>query len=273
MLTDLFATDMQLGAAQAVVTTLLALGVVLLAKRQNIRIGKETTIALGRGIIQVLVMGSVLFLLLEQPLWAAIPVLLAMQLAAASIGARRSKSIPGAWWVCARGIGLGSGVLIITMTFVGVIDWEMGAVIPVGSMIINSAMNAVALGLDRFQGEVESHAGEIDAALALGADPRVAVRRHVQAATEAALIPQINSLRSLGVVWLPGLMTGMILAGTDPIYAALYQFVVLAMLFAGSGLSALVSMLLVRTQVFSPAMQLILRPGLTETGSVSDGDR
>ena len=264
MLTELFATDLQLGAAQALITVLLALGVILYARRQSIHMGQETGIALLRGLVQVLAMGSVLFLLLDQPLWAAVPVLLAMQFAGSSIAARRSKAIPRVWWVCFRGIGLGSGLLIVAMTLVGVIDWEMGAVIPVGSMIIANAMNTVALSLDRFQSEIESHVGEIDAALALGADPRVAVRHHVQAATEAGLIPQLNSLRSLGIVWIPGLMTGMILAGSDPVYAALYQFVVLAMLFSGSGLSTLISMFLVRTNVFSPAMQLILRPGAEE---------
>jgi putative ABC transport system permease protein len=56
-------------------------------------------------------------------------------------------------------------------------------------------------------------------------------------------------------------MAGMILAGTDPVYAAIYQFVVLAMIFAAAGLTSVVTTLLIRSRAFSPAQQLILRPG------------
>jgi putative ABC transport system permease protein len=64
----------------------------------------------------------------------------------------------------------------------------------------------------------------------------------------------------LGIVWIPGLMAGMILAGEDPVYAALYQFVVMGILFAASSLTALTSSTLIRRYVFTHADQLILRP-------------
>jgi putative ABC transport system permease protein len=121
-------------------------------------------------------------------------------------------------------------------------------------------MNTLALALDRFRSEIVSHVGEIETALALGAEPKVSVKRYVQAAIEASLIPRINSLRSLGIVWIPGAMTGMVLSGSDPVYAALYQFVIIAMIFASSGLTSVFSILLVRTRIFSPAMQLLLQP-------------
>jgi putative ABC transport system permease protein len=82
----------------------------------------------------------------------------------------------------------------------------------------------------------------------------------VQTSFEASLIPAIDSLRSLGIVWIPGLMAGMLLSGARPVYAAIYQFVVLAMIFAASGLTSLVSTTLIRSHAFSTAEQLILRP-------------
>ena len=86
------------------------------------------------------------------------------------------------------------------------------------------------------------------------------VAPYVQSSFEASLIPAIDSLRSLAIVWIPGLMAGMLLSGARPAYAAIYQFVVLAMIFASSGLTSLVSTLLMRTHVLSPAEQLVLRP-------------
>jgi putative ABC transport system permease protein len=103
--------------------------------------------------------------------------------------------------------------------------------------------------------------GEIETALALGADGKSSVSPYVQVSFEASLIPAIDSLRSLGIVWIPGLMAGMLLSGARPIYAAIYQFVLLAMIFAASGLTSLISTLLIRARVMSPAEQLILRPG------------
>jgi putative ABC transport system permease protein len=147
------------------------------------------------------------------------------------------------------------------MTLLGAIDPSPSSLIPVGSMIIAGAMNTGALALDRFRSEVVGHTGQIEAALALGADPGHTVTPYVQASVQASLIPSINSLRSLGIVWIPGLMAGMLLSGSDPVYAAIYQFVVIAMLFATAGLTALVTTCLVRTRAFSPAQQLVLRPG------------
>jgi putative ABC transport system permease protein len=129
-------------------------------------------------------------------------------------------------------------------------------------MIINGAMNASAQTLERFGADVLAHTGQIEAALALGAAPAEAVVAHSRNAVSASLIPSVNSMRSLGIVWIPGLMAGMLLTGSDPVYAAIYQFVVVAMIYAASGLAALGTISVVRRRVFTSADQLILRPAL-----------
>jgi putative ABC transport system permease protein len=260
VLDSLFQDPRVLGLAQAVVATLLAMAVVLLARGQGIRLERETLIALVRGLVQVVLIGSILLLVLQAPLWVSIPVLAVMIVAGAVIAASRSRGLPGAFWVSLAAIAAGAGLVIVSMTAVGVIDRAPSSLIPVGSMVIASAMNAVALALDRFRSEVESHAGQIEAGLALGAEPRHTVIPYVQGSVQASLIPSLNALRSLGIVWIPGLMAGMVLAGTDPVYAAIYQFVVIAMLFAAAGLAVLICAWLVRGRAFSPAQQLVLRP-------------
>jgi putative ABC transport system permease protein len=87
----------------------------------------------------------------------------------------------------------------------------------------------------------------------------VSVAPYVQSSFAASLTPAIDNLRSLGIVWIPGLMTGMVLSGTPPVLAALYQFVTLAMIFASSGLTCLVGTALARASAFSPAEQLVMR--------------
>ena len=260
MLNQIFTDQISLGLAQAAVTIALALVVMAIARWEAIHLEREIVVALMRGLVQVVIVGAALVLLLQGPDWTSVFILAGMTLAAATISSRRAKGIRGAYKVSLYGIGFGSLVVIAPMTWLGVIDPALSSLVPVGSMLIANSMNSNALALDRFKGEVVSHVGQIEAGLALGGEPKRIVTPYVRAAVQASLIPRIDNLRSLGIVWIPGVMAGMILAGTDPIYAAIYQFVVIAMIFAASGITSLMSTLLIRQYAFSEAEQLVLRP-------------
>jgi putative ABC transport system permease protein len=261
MLRRLFTGELQLGFAQAAAAAILAFVVVLLARRRRIQLESETAIALVRGLIQIIAVGSMLLLMLQGPRWTGAFLLAGMIVAAGATSAKRAKGIPGSLRVSTYSIACGAGSVIAVMTWLGVIDTAITALVPVGSMLIANAMNTNGLALNRFRSDVLAHVGEIETALALGADPSQSVAPYSEASFAASLIPAIDSLRSLGIVWIPGLMAGMLLSGTRPIYAAVYQFVVLAMIFAASGLTSLVSTVLIRTQIFTAAEQLALRPG------------
>jgi putative ABC transport system permease protein len=261
MLRFLFSNQVALGLAQAGVAALSALVVVFFARRRRIHLESEAMVAMLRGIVQIVAMGSILLVLLRGPRWTSAFLLMGMIVAAGATSARRAKGIPGAFRVSTWAIACGAGSVIAVMSLLGVIDTAITALVPVGSMLIANAMNTNGLALNRFRSDVLAHAGEIETALALGAEANSSVSPYVQASFEASLIPAIDSLRSLGIVWIPGLMAGMLLSGARPIYAAIYQFVVLAMIFAASGLTSLVSTLLVRGRIFTPAQQLMLQAG------------
>jgi UDP-glucose/iron transport system permease protein len=261
MLNRLFTDPLQLGLAQALAAGAVAYAVVLIARGRQIHLERDAAIALVRGLVQIIAVGSVLVLLLHSSRWIGAPALVAMIVAAGVISSKRAKGVPGSLGVSTMAIGCGAGSVIAVMTWLGVIDTAITTLIPVGSMLIANAMNTNGLALNRFRADVLAHEGEIETALALGADPRQSVADYVQESFEASLIPAIDSLRSLGIVWIPGLMAGMLLSGSRPIYAAIYQFVVLAMIFAASGFTSLVSTLLIRTRAFTDAEQLLLRPG------------
>ena len=263
MLNGMFRNQLMLGLAQAGLAAVAAIVVMLVARRRHIHIERETLIALVRGLAQIMIAGSILVLLLRGPRWSSVFTLAAMTIAAAATSARRAKRIPGAFQVSLYAIAAGAGSVIALMSFAGAIDTAITALVPVGSMLIANAMNTNGLALDRFRSDVQAHVGQIEAGLALGAAPAQTVSLYVQAAYQASLIPAIDNLRSLGIVWIPGLMAGMVLSGSSPLYAAVYQFVVLAMIFASSGLTCLISTTLIRERAFSVAEQLLLRPGVT----------
>jgi putative ABC transport system permease protein len=260
MLKHFFTSHIALGFAQAGIAAAMALVILFLARRRQIHLESEIVVSLVRGIAQISAMGFILVLLLKGPQWTSVIMLSIMMVAAASISSRRVKAIPGAYEVSLYGIVTGAGIVITLMTLAGVIDWAITSLIPVGSMLVANSMNSNSLALERFRSEVTSNVGQIEAALSLGASANNTVNPYVQNAFRASLIPALDNLKSLGIVWIPGLMAGMLLSGSPPIYAAIYQFVVISMIFSASAITCLVSTTLVRKRSFSPQEQLLLRP-------------
>jgi len=259
VLSSLFHSEIGLGLAQAALASIMALAVVLLARRRNIHLEGDASLALLRGILQIAAVGSILALLLKAPRWSSLFLLAGMVVAAGSISAKRARNVPGAAKVSIYAIATGAGLVTAIMTWAGVIDTAITSLLPVGSMIIANAMNTNGLALNRFRSEVLAHTGEIETALALGATPRATISRYAESSMHSSLIPAIDNLRSLGIVWIPGLMTGMLLSGAKPLYAAIYQFVVIAMILASSGLTSLLSTTMIQAHAFSAAEQLVLK--------------
>jgi putative ABC transport system permease protein len=242
---------LQVGAA--VVIALAVLGV---SRLRGLALEQELSIALVRGFVQIFIMGSLIgFLLTVQFFWSWL-ILVGMIGGATWISKNRGEGLPGVIRVSFLSISFGAGSVIVLMTLTGAIEPAVRNIVPVGSMIIANTMKINSLSLDRVQGEVQANREEIEAGLALGASPAAVMTQYIQTGVRAALIPTIDSLKSLGWVWIPGIMTGMILSGEHPLYAALYQFAIMSMIFAAGGLTSMTSSILVGEQLFTDADQL-----------------
>jgi len=254
-------SDIAMGLAQAAGAIVLCAVVVLLCRRFAVHVERETAISLGRGLVQMVFVGMVLAVLLHGNLLVGVLILLGMTFAAAVTTSRRARDIKGSLLLVFYAIAAGSGVVIAVMLVTGTLTADIAVLVPVGSMIIANAMNACAQSVERFRADVTAHVGQIEAGLALGADPGVAVAPYVQSAVYASLLPRLDMLKSLGLVWIPGVMAGMMVSGASPVYAGIYQFIIVAMILAASGIAGLIVTLLMRARVFSAAAQLTLRPG------------
>lgn len=181
-----------------------------------------------RMLVQLLLIGYVLVYIFESDRPVVIAGVLLLMLCAASwiairhINKHRIRSLRNSL----LSISL-PGVLVLALVsqvVIGVEPWfSPRYVVPLAGMIFAGAMNAVSLAAERFQSELNRETERLEA------------RR---LAFQAALIPIINSLFAVGLVSLPGMMTGQILSGTSPLIAAKYQIVVMSMLFGVSGMSA-----------------------------------
>jgi putative ABC transport system permease protein len=264
MLTELthsLSNDIIIGLAQAGGAIVLCLAVVFLCRWFAVHVERETAISLARGLVQMVFVGVVLALLLHGNLLIGLLILLAMMFAAAVTASRRAPPIKDALLLCFYAIGSGAGIVIAGMIATGTLTADIAVLVPVGSMIIANAMNACAQSIERFSSDVAAHVGQVEAGLALGADPAATVAPYVQSAVYASLLPRLDMLKSLGLVWIPGVMSGMLISGASPVYAGIYQFIIVAMILAASGITGLVVTLLIRHRAFSPAAQLLLRPG------------
>ena len=234
-------SQVAMGLGQAMVVCALALAVAWLGHLRNLELGRETVVALLRGLLQMLAIGLVLVWLLKGAAWWSVPALAAMCATAARMAQRKVESVPHSYWLCLRAIGTGSAVVIITMVLTHVIASKSTALVPLGSMIIANSMNTCSQVLERYASDLKLNAGRVEAALALGASSAQASLPYAKNSTNGALIPSLNSLRSLGIVWIPGFAAGMLLTGSDPVYTAIYQFMVIAMIYTASGVTALVA--------------------------------
>lgn len=263
MLADLLSnvnSDVSKGLIEAVGAIVLCLAVVGVCRRFSVHVERETVVSIGRGLVQMVLVGIVLAVLLRGSLLVGVLILLAMSFAAAITASRRAGGTRGSFLLSFYAIAAGAGVVIAAMLATGTLKTDIAVLVPVGSMIIANAMNACAQSIERFRADVIGHVGAIEAGLALGAVPAAAVAPYFENAVYASLLPRLDMLKSLGLVWIPGVMAGMMVSGASPIYAGIYQFVIVAMILAASGITGLIATLLMRSRAFSAAAQLTLRP-------------
>ena len=157
-------------------------------------------------------------------------------------------------------IFLGAGLTVSYLEFVVIRPtplWEGRYLVPLAGMIVTNAMNSAALGVERFRSELDLRAGEIETLLALGATQQQAVLKTVQLSASAAMLPAINMLMVLGIVALPGMMSGQILAGESPLIAVRYQLLICFSIAATAAIVTWVSIQMTQKLYFTKDDQFI----------------
>jgi putative ABC transport system permease protein len=164
-----------------------------------------------------------------------------MALAAAyEIGARQERSLRGPWRYALGGaVTAGATVVAVAVGLAALRPqpwWDPHALIPLAGIVLGSVMSGVAIGLNGFTGALRRERNAVEARLALGATRDEALAPLVRSAIRAGLIPVLNQMAAAGLVTLPGMMTGQILAGQNPQEAASAQILILFLLAGASGL-------------------------------------
>lgn len=190
--------------------------------------------AIVRMLIQLLIIGYLLvFIFNTKSAWIVAAILLVMVIASSWIALGVTKKHQAKLFryaLLSIAIGGGINLLIVTQAVLLLEPWyEPRYVIPLAGMIFANAMNTVSLAVERLNAELVNGAG---------------YEKARSVAFQAAMIPIINSLFAVGLVSLPGMMTGQILSGVSPLVAVRYQIVVMCMIFSSAGISSAIFLVL-----------------------------
>jgi len=219
-------------------------------------LGKEISLAGTRALIQVLILASVILMLFRLPLYWSFFVLIAMAAIAGHTTYSRSGKLNKGLPLSIVSIASASVLLLTPFFLFGIFPLEARYIVPTGSILIGNAMNVSSLAIDRYRGEIKNRRSEVEAYLALGAKPELAASACLKQGILSALIPSIDNMKNLGIVWIPGVMTGMLLGGADPMVAASIQIAIFASIFTTGMIASSMMLHFSTDSFFTKAAQL-----------------
>jgi putative ABC transport system permease protein len=217
----------------------------------------EIAVAVIRSFIQLTAIGYVIQAIFdEDSIWLVMGLLAVMVGFGAFTARRRAKKVPDALWPLVAALATAGALTLALVVALGVFPATPRYLVPVGGMVIGNAMTAAAVALNRLGDEMTDRAREIEATLALGATSTVAAGPSLRRSLRSGTIQIVDQTKTTGLIFFPGTMVGMLLAGADPTDAVRLQMVLLWVLLGAVALSALIATTLAYRNFFTPAHQL-----------------
>ncbi len=233
----------------------LALPVWLIVWSNRLKLGRDLAVSIVRMSLQLLAIGFVLEYLFELHIWyVTIGVFVTMVFfAARTIVARAGVALGGLTSILALALlaGAGSVSAFLVLAVVRVDPWYAPRYfIPLAGMVLGNSMSGCALALERFYAGVKDNRKIVETHLAHGATGAEATREILRSAFRASLIPTLSSMSGIGLVFIPGMMTGQILGGVDPIDAIRYQIVIMMAILGSVAFASFLVLFLERRRFF-----------------------
>jgi putative ABC transport system permease protein len=235
-----------------------------------LRLGLERRLAVAavRTVVQLLLIGLVLETIFRANRWYIVVLLmLVMTLIAGGAAVQRTgRRYRGIWLDSIISMWASSWLIVAVALFAIVqlpkpelhLSWyEPRYAVPLLGMILGNTLNGISLGLDRLGEELTAKRDQVETLLALGATRWEAALAPIQQAVRTGMIPIINSMMVVGLVSLPGMMTGQLLAGADPLPAVKYQIVIMFVIAAGTSLGTFSAVLLGYRRLFTADHQFL----------------
>jgi putative ABC transport system permease protein len=224
---------------------------------QRAGLEEEIGIAVVRSFIQLTAIGFVITFIFDEDRIAFVIALIAVMVGFGALTARqRARRVPDSFWPLLVALAVAATATLGLVVALGVFEPEPRFLVPVGGMVVGNSMTASAVALNRLGDEVHDSAHEIEATLALGATSTQAAAPIVRRSLRSGMIALVDSTKTTGLIFFPGTMVGMLLAGADPEDAVRLQLILLYVLLGSVALAGLISITLAYRNFFTPAHQL-----------------
>jgi putative ABC transport system permease protein len=223
------------------------------------KLGLERDIAVGtvRSALQLLLVGYVLQFIFNSSHPMFILLILTVMISVASWNAgKRGIGLRGIRWRIVVAITATELLMMGLLLGLQIVKATPQYIIPISGMTIGNAMVVSGLFLNQMKREVQSSRGEIETLLSLGATARQAIQDSLKRSVKSSMIPTIDGMKTVGLVQLPGMMTGMIIAGADPIEAVRYQILIMFAFTSTAAITSIMLSLLSYRLWFTPNLQL-----------------
>jgi putative ABC transport system permease protein len=229
----------------------------LISYRQKLGMEKDMIIGSVRAVVQLTVVGFVLKFVfnIDNTLLTSI-ILILMVYNAATVAAKRGAGIRSAKRISFGAILIGLVITLGCLLTFQAISFNPSEVIPISGMVVGNSMVALGLLYRNLISLFKDRREEVEVKLCLGAKPRESARTLIRESIRTAMIPTIDSMKTLGIVQLPGMMTGLILAGTPPEMAIKYQIMVMFMLTGAVTISGFIASFWAYRSFFNDREQL-----------------
>jgi putative ABC transport system permease protein len=247
--------DVSLGQLAATLA-LVAIAIVV-SVWQRVDLERDIGIAVIRSFIQLSAIGLVINAIFEEDRLVFVIALISVMVLFGALTARnRARRVPSAFVPLLIALATAGGGTLVLVVVLDVFEPEPRFLVPVGGMVVGNAMTAAAVALNRLGDDMRSSAPRIEATLALGATSAQAALPVVRSSLRSGMISLVDSTKTTGIIFFPGTMVGMLLAGADPVDAVRLQLVLLWTLLGSVALAALISTSLAYRNFFTPAHQL-----------------
>ncbi|WP_119317271.1 ABC transporter permease [Companilactobacillus formosensis] len=251
-MTNLTVSNSTLALGFVLVLVALVIGYV-----EKLHINKDILIGVVRAIIQLSIVGYILkFVIKADDIWLTGACFVIIVINASWNAGKRGNGIPKAFQSSLLAISVGTVITLGTLVWTGSIKFVPEQIVPVTGMIASNIMVAIGLCYRNMMQTFTDRHQQVLEKLALGADIKMASLDILRDSIRSGMQPTIDSIKTLGLVSLPGMMSGLIFAGVDPVKAIKYQIMVTFMLLASTGLGSIISCYLAYKQFFNERKQL-----------------
>jgi putative ABC transport system permease protein len=235
----------------------LVLVAALVVARARLGIGRELVVAVVRAAVQLIAVGALLHVIFDHAgLPGSLGWIVAMVLIAGRVAGGRGKGLPRPRVVATIAVGVATAVTLGVLVAFGTVSTQPTVLLPIGGMVVSGALQSTSLALARTYDEVAGNRRQVEARLALGLPATAAFAPQSRRVLRAALVAPIDQTKVVGLISLPGAMTGLIIAGVPPLLAIRYQIVVMYMLLGAWAVAGLVTVRLMRVELFDAAHRL-----------------